>query len=111
MSDPYLVIEAECAHDLAASVSRHVRLGYRCQGGMAVATTEQKDERKGYSETRTIYAQAMVLASADDVLGEAVEWETTDGLHRTRDPAMARFWKENSIGMRAVRGAKPGDAR
>ena len=46
------------------------------------------------------------FGGSQEELGEAVEWESEDGLHRTTDKEMAKNWAPN-IGVRVVRRAKP----
>lgn len=44
------------------------------------------------------------LGGSQEELGEAIEWESLDGLHRTMDKSMAENWAPN-VGVRVIRRA------
>lgn len=56
----YTVQWAETLEELAKQVGYAMQSGYVPQGGIFVLRSEYENERKGYSESETIYYQAMI---------------------------------------------------
>lgn len=56
----YIVVSGEHSEALEDAVETHIKLGFKPLGGVAVAVHEWTNERKGYSETSCVFAQAMV---------------------------------------------------
>jgi hypothetical protein len=57
-------------------------------------------------EAQLLYAILQRLPDPSETLPEAVEWESSDGVYRTTDKAMAANWA-GAIGVRVVRRAAP----
>lgn len=57
----YRIVIEDTASSLGDAVSGLLELGWRPQGGVAVVNYTYENERKGYTESEWVWAQAMVL--------------------------------------------------
>lgn len=57
----YTVVSADDLVVLVADVLKLMDRGYRCQGGICALHFDWENERKGYTESETMFYQAMVL--------------------------------------------------
>jgi hypothetical protein len=56
----YMIAIEGSTSDLAETVKEHMATGWRPQGGVAVMRYQVENDRKGYSESEWVWAQALV---------------------------------------------------
>jgi hypothetical protein len=94
----YRIVTAPDEAQLARNVQHFIKDGWAPQGGVAMWAQIVVGGKQAE------WAQAMTKALPEPLLGEAVEWESLDGLYRTTEKWKAENWAPN-IGVRVIRRA------